>query len=139
MRKMSGTVIRYARQLFVIAPLIGTCLGILGACRPSLEEKNNSARDTVVEWCRLAELPASRTNEAIVVTGSSFTRGFEVSFTLNPHELALWTGSGPGLQDASLETKGDTMTYLVKPKDAQYCLVQINTVTGEVYIETYWS
>ena len=140
MRKITGgTGIQYRRHLLAMVLLVGVCLGVLGACQPKLEARNNDARRAAMEWCRLAEFPSGRTNEQIVISGSSFTRGFEIWFTLTPSDLESWIRNSPGLQDASVETNGDGRTYLVKPKDAVYCLVRINEATGEIYIKTYWS
>lgn len=135
---MTGKLRRCARRLLILL-LVIIVFSTLAACQPDLEESNNSARSAVTDWCRLAPFPSTRANEKIVVSGSSFTRGFEVWFTLSADELDGWIQNSPGLQDATVETSGDITTYLIKPKDAAYGLVRINKKTGEVYIKTYWS
>lgn len=136
---MGNAIIRYTKQLLILVPMVGVCFGILGACQRNLEERNSSARSTVVEWRRLAEFPADRANEKIVVAGSTFTREFEIRFELTPTALESWIKDSPGLQDAAVEISGDMTTYLIKPKGAAYGMVRINKRTGEVYIKTYWS
>ena len=125
------------KAALIVVLTIGFCIGAIVARRPSA---NESAKTAISAWCRLAELPSgSQRSEVLLAGGSAFTRELEISFQLEWRDLRRWISDSPGLLDAIVLTNGRVETYRVEPKDAQYCLVEIDQSTGEVWIKAYWS
>ncbi len=115
------------------------CLSALAACGGSDRSGGTDAQHTIMTWCRVAEFPVNRAGEKIETKGSAATREFDVTFQVQPSDLAQWIAVSPGLKEAVLSTDSDTTIYTVQPKDAASCVIRIKSVTGEVYIKTYWS
>ena len=94
-----------------------------------------------LEWGRLSEFPASKTNFIIKTEGSPFTRTFRSSFYLEKGDLDKWIMESPGLQDAEIILLGeDKKRYIIKPGgNAGFAEVTIDFRTNYVETYVYWS
>ena len=100
-----------------------------------------SAISTACTWARVAPPPTSARELKVGVSGSLFTRTFELSFEASPSAVAAWMKHSPGIQDAGPpELSGVLARYVIKPgAGAQWAEVRIDGRRNRVTIRTYWS
>jgi hypothetical protein len=104
------------------------------------DQKKEEMLDLTLEWGRLAPLPDSAEQFEISTEGSSFTRSFRSSFYADKNDLDGWVKSSPGLQDAQIETTGNTKEYIIDPGGgAAYAEATIDFEKCFVEIYVYWS
>ena len=100
-----------------------------------------SAIDATQEWGRLAEFPKTSSDLRIEVTGSSFTRGFRISFRDTPANVAAWIAASPGPASAVPVTGADGWTVYEYSAGggATFAEARVSPDGSVVKIETYWS
>lgn len=94
----------------------------------------------VLEWGRLAPIPASATHLLIETEGSSFTRSFRVSFTAPKEDIQAWMKDSPGFNEATSEELSDNKVwYDIAPGGgANSAEVTIDYYLNKVEIYVSW-
>jgi hypothetical protein len=92
----------------------------------------------LLDWGRLAPIPADAKDFTIYTTGSSMSRQFHAHFLLNKVEMDKWISISPGLHYASKqELTNNVKKYIIFPPggDAQRAIMIYNLYTHEVQID----
>ena len=123
----------------IIIVIVGVIIIACGVtCYQGCDKR--SMVSTTIEWARLAPFPEEATDFQITTTGSMFSREFRASFTAAPETIKSWLEASPGIQDADIEERGNSIIYKIKPGGgAQHAEVEHDRSADLVRVHTYWS
>lgn len=114
---------------------------LVGAVAFLSRDDKQDAYNTAFEWTGIKALPTWAVDPKIEITGSMFTRGFEITFTGTKEQVEEWVQTEPALKDIQKEDIGNSVyKYILKPQGgAQFAEVKIDMNNNTVTIRTYWS
>jgi UDP-N-acetylglucosamine enolpyruvyl transferase len=104
--------------------------------------ERKEAIEVTLLWAGAKNLPKSAEITRLEMTGSAFSRGFEMEFKSNKSDLEWWILNSKTVEFASEKiNKVNATIYVLTPamEKAQYAKVHINWVTSSVFIRVYWS
>ncbi len=102
--------------------------------------QDRDAIQTIREWARLVELPATATDIRVQTSGSPFTRDFTVTFVAPREDVEAWLHQSPGTTGLTPKTEGSIQKYDIQPGGgAQHADLEFDPHTGAVKIHAYWS
>jgi hypothetical protein len=135
-RRTNGLI---AAQGFVLGSIV--VLGSISVAWLLHSRLQTSATDCTLEWGRLAPLPKSAQQIAIVTEGSMFTREFRTSFFAAPEDIEEWLQSSPGTREGALTTPSPGIRHfqIKAGGGAEFAEVIVDDSLHRVFIHVYWS
>jgi hypothetical protein len=120
--------------------LLSIFLGGAGALYWTQIVEPRSATSTVLEWARLADVPAEARELTVGTRGNMFSREIELSFTASRQQIDEWLSRSPGIADARVVRDAGVLVYEITPAEGvSVARVTLNLQNGHVVVFAQWS
>ena len=117
--------------------IIGITAGIMIHFFNQADTENQEKIGTALTWSQMDPLPESAEGFIVRTMGSPASQEFIITFTAAPEDIDMWINNSIGTKDVTPSKEDFELTYPIKPLDAKFAQIVVNTKTNDVTIHVY--